>query len=229
MKALTQWLGKQPKLILIDLDGTLVDSAGDITLALNRALDDLALPAVDESQVRLWVGRGAARLLEVTLQHVQPHYSEDPQRHELQERLMAAFMKHYQALVCETSTIYPGVREFLAAARADGIRLACVTNKPFAPARALLEALNLLPDFELLLGGDSLVHKKPHPGPLLHCLRHFEVTAADTLMVGDSRNDVEAAHAAGIRVLAVSYGYNHGEPVSVGAADRLVDSLAELL
>lgn len=229
MKVLNEWLGSTPKLMLIDLDGTLVDSAGDIALALNRALGELALPRVSDAQVRDWIGRGAARLLDVTLQHVQPHYAQSPHRHEQQEQLMKAFMAHYQNSICEVSTVYPGVREFIAAARGAGIRLACVTNKPFAPARALLEALNLLPDFELLLGGDSLVHKKPHPEPLRHCLRHFEVSAEETLMIGDSRNDIDAARAAGIRVLAVSYGYNHGEPVSASSPDRLVDSLAELL
>jgi len=104
-----------------------------------------------------------------------------------------------------------------------------VTNKPYRPAVALLEALNLLDAFELVIGGDTLVHKKPHPEPLLHCLRHFQVSAAQALMVGDSRNDVDAARAAGIKSLALPYGYNHGEPIEACAPDRLVASLAELI
>jgi phosphoglycolate phosphatase len=138
-------------------------------------------------------------------------------------------MARYQDAVCEASTVYPGVAEFVAAARGAGIRLACVTNKPYRPAVALLEALNLLDAFELVIGGDTLVHKKPHPEPLLHCLRHFQVSAAQALMVGDSRNDVDAARAAGIKSLALPYGYNHGEPIEACAPDRLVASLAELI
>lgn len=229
LKPLADWFGGLPKVILLDLDGTLVDSAADIALSLNRALADLGMAAVSEAHVRDWVGRGAARLIEVALQHVRPHHGQDPQKHAVEAQLLAAFMARYQDAVCEASTVYPGVTEFLVATRAAGIRLACVTNKPYRPAVALLEALNLLDAFELVLGGDSLAHKKPHPEPLLHCLRHFQVDASQALMVGDSRNDVDAAKAAGIKSLALPYGYNHGEPIADCAPDRLVASLAELI
>lgn len=229
LRPLREWLGELPRAILMDLDGTLIDSAADIALSLNRALDDLGLPRVSELQVRDWVGRGAGRLVEVVLQHVVPHHADNPYRHEVEARLLERFMARYQDSVCEASTVYPGVRDFIDAAQAAGIRLACVTNKPYKPAVALLRALDLLDDFELLIGGDTLAHKKPHPEPLLHCLRHFEVTASQALMVGDSRNDVDAARAAGIKVVAVPYGYNHGEPIEACAPDRLVASLAELI
>lgn len=229
LRPLREWLGELPRAILMDLDGTLIDSAADISLSLNRGLDDLGLSRVSELQVRDWVGRGAGRLVEVVLQHVVPHHADNPHRHEVETRLLERFMARYQDSVCEASTVYPGVRDFIDAAQAAGIRLACVTNKPYRPAVALLQALDLLDDFELLIGGDTLAHKKPHPEPLLHCLRHFEVTASQALMVGDSRNDVDAAKAAGIRVVAVPYGYNHGEPIEACAPDRLVASLAELI
>ena len=119
--------------------------------------------------------------------------------------------------------------ELLAACRAAGMFLACVTNKPHAPARALLDALDLLEPFDLLLGGDSLPHKKPHPGALLHCLQYFDVAAAQALMVGDSSNDVEAARAAGVKVAALPWGYNHGEPIATSHPDWLLQSLDELL
>lgn len=215
-------LGFSPRLVMFDLDGTLVDSVADIALSLNRALADLGLPDVTLVQVKTWVGRGASRLVYCVLEHqLRPAAMHD--------ELLARFMARYQASVCEVSTVYAGVPELLLACRSAGIYLACVTNKPYAPAKALLEALNLLEPFDLLLGGDSLVHKKPHPEPLLHCLRHFDVPARQALMVGDSRNDVEAARAAQVPVLAVPYGYNHGEPVAAAAPDWLVESLRELL
>lgn len=229
LQPLRDWLGELPRVILMDLDGTLIDSAADIALSLNRGLDDLGLPRVSELQVRDWVGRGAGRLVEVVLMHVVPHHADNPQRHEVEARLLERFMARYQDSVCEASTVYPGVREFIDAVKAAGIRLACVTNKPYKPAVALLSALDLLDDFELLIGGDTLAHKKPHPEPLLHCLQHFAVTPAQALMVGDSRNDVDAAKAAGIKVVALPYGYNHGEPIEACAPDRLVASLAVLI
>ena len=215
-------LGFAPRLVMFDLDGTLVDSVADIALALNRALTDLGLPLVTLPQVQTWVGRGASRLVYCVLEH---------QRRPavLHDELLARFMARYQESVCAVSTAYAGAPELLSACRQAGIYLACVTNKPYAPAKALLEALNLLECFDLLLGGDSLAHKKPHPEPLLHCLRHFEVAASAALMVGGSSNDVEAARAAHVRVLAVPYGYNHGEPIAASAPDWLVESLRELL
>lgn len=215
-------LGVSPKLVMFDLDGTLVDSVADIALSLNRALADVGLPAVTEVQVRTWVGRGASRLIYCVLEH-------EHREPALHDELLARFMARYQESVCEVSTVYPGGRELLQACKAAGLYLACVTNKPYAPAKALLEALDLIQPFDLLLGGDSLAHKKPHPGPLQHCLKHFGVTATQALMVGDSRNDVEAARAAGVKVVALPWGYNHGEPIEAARPDWLVDSLEELL
>lgn len=211
-----------PKLVMFDLDGTLVDSVADIALSLNRGLADLGLPAVSVEQVKTWVGRGASRLVYCVLEHQR-------QSPDLHDELLARFMARYQESVCEVSTVYPGGRELLLACKAAGIRLACVTNKPYAPAKALLEALDILQPFDLLLGGDSLPHKKPHPLPLQHCLQHFGIKAGEALMVGDSRNDVEAARAAGVKVVAVPWGYNHGEPIMAAQPDWLVDSLTELL
>lgn len=227
LQGLQDKLGFQPKLVLLDLDGTLVDSAADIALNMNRALGDLGLNRVSEEQVRIWVGQGASRLVYCVLEKG----LHDPRPHDqpLHDRLLAQFMKRYEAEVCEASTVYPGVLEFLAACKAAGMKLACVTNKPYAPAKGLLEALDLLDTFDLLIGGDTLAHRKPHPEPLLHCLRHFEIKAEATLMVGDSRNDVEAARAAHMKVVALTYGYNHGVPVAESKPDWLVDSLQALL
>lgn len=229
MNELKHWFGGLPQLIMLDLDGTLVDSAADIAISLNRALDDLALPPVSDELVRHGIGRGAARLMDVALQHVLPSSDSSAQWHVESEQLLAAFMRHYEDSVCEVSTVYAGVREFLDTAKAQGIALACITNKPLKPANTLLDALELSGYFSLVLGGDSLTHKKPHPEPLQHALRYFSVSAEHALMVGDSRNDVEAAKAAGVRVLALPYGYNHGEAITACAPDRVVATLAEML
>lgn len=208
--------------LLFDLDGTLVDSAADIQRAMNLALHDLGLPLVTGQQVRTWVGRGAGRLVHCVIAHL--HLSDD-----WHEPLLKQFMQRYQTEVCVDSEIYDGVLAFLDAAKTAGCQLACITNKPYQPARDLLAALNLLPYFSLLLGGDSLDHRKPHPAPIWHALQYYHVTAAQTLMIGDSRNDVEAAHAAGVACIALTYGYNHGEPIAACQPDLILDSLRELL
>lgn len=215
-------IGFTPKLIICDLDGTLVDSASDIQYALNGALNEMGLESVTEYDLRRWVGRGASRLVSCVLDA--KHY-----RKELHDDLLAVFMRHYQNSVCQSSQLYQGVAEFISACQQAQIPLACVTNKPYAPAKDLLAALNILQPFQLLIGGDTLPHKKPHPEPLLHCLRYFGVSAKDTLVLGDSSNDIEAALAAHIPCVAVSYGYNHGEPIEASKPEWIVDSLAEFL
>lgn len=212
--------------VFFDLDGTLVDSAGDIHHALAWALADLGLPSVTPQQVRDWVGRGAGRLVQCALASFA--LSQDAQK-QLHSAVLATFMQHYEAAACIDSQLYDGVVPFLQACQQQGLHMACITNKPYIPAKKLLHALNILTPFSLLLGGDSLEHRKPHPAPILHALQHYDLDPSQALMVGDSRNDVEAAHAAGVRCIALRYGYNHGEDIRACAPDLLLDSLAELL
>lgn len=209
------------KAVFFDLDGTLVDSARDIHRSLAIALSDLGLRTVSEPQVRHWVGRGASRLVDCTIKSL----GADPALH---APLLAQFMLRYQANVCVDSEVYDGVIHCLEYCQAQQLHLACITNKPLLPAKTLLSQLNLLRYFSLVLGGDSLDHRKPHPAPLLHALAYYDILPDQAVMIGDSRNDVEAAHASGMACVALSYGYNHGEPLQACAPDLLLDSLFEL-
>lgn len=223
--------------VFFDLDGTLVDSAIDIYHAMNAALALLGRPLVTEQQIRDWVGRGAPQLaycvvkyqheqgLSLTIQGTPLQDSLQEQQHQLLE----AFLSHYEKHVCIESRIYDGVEPFIKACQARNLKLACITNKPYQPAHDLLQALDLLAPFQLLLGGDSVTHKKPHPMSLQHALQYFELKPHQALMIGDSRNDVEAAHAAGIQCIALSYGYNHGEPITDCNPDLVLDSLQQLI
>lgn len=225
--------------VFFDLDGTLVDSAIDIYHAMNAALATLGRPAVSEAQVRCWVGRGAPQLAYCVIKHqheqriTAPVHGSRPQAHdslqEQQHQLLEAFLSHYERHVCVESRIYAGVEAFIQACQSQNLKLACITNKPYQPAHDLLQALDLLSPFHLLLGGDSVTHKKPHPMSLQHALHYFELEPHQALMIGDSRNDVEAAHAAGMQCVALTYGYNHGEPVADCNPDLVLDSLQQLL
>ena len=206
---------------IVDLDGTMVDTVGDFEQALARTLAQFGLAPVDRAFITRTVGRGSMHLLTQTLAHA----GGDP-------GLLAPAWTHYQRHYAEVNgrhaDVYPGVREGLAAMRARGWRLACVTNKPRAFAVALLQAKGLLPMFEHVFGGDSFERHKPDPLPLIKTCEALGTRPARTLMVGDSRNDCEAARAAGCPVVLVSYGYNHGEPVASALPDRVIDSLDAL-
>ena len=206
---------------IVDLDGTMVDTVGDFEQALARTLADLALPPVDRAFIARTVGRGSMHLLKNTLARV----GGAP---ELLDSAWTHYQRHYADINGRHAEVYPGVRAGLAAMRARGWKLACVTNKPRAFALALLEAKGLRPLFEHVFGGDSFERQKPDPLPLVRTCEALGTAPAHTLMVGDSRNDCEAARAAGCPVVLVSYGYNHGEPVADARPDLVIDSLAAL-
>ena len=211
-------------LILFDLDGTLVDSARDLYRAMNLTLQAAGRPLVTEAQIRFWVGKGAAQLCHCVLQ-----YQDNTVDPEQLQQFLDKFLEIYQSNVCVDSVMYEGVLPFLELCQQQGKTLGCVTNKPYQPALALLEALNINQYFDLVLGGDSLQNRKPHPEPLLYSLDHFKQKTEHSLMIGDSRNDVEAARAAGIDCIVLSYGYNHGEDIQACQPQLVIDSLEELL
>jgi phosphoglycolate phosphatase len=206
---------------LIDLDGTLVDTVGDFEVALGRTLAELGLPPVDRAFIERTVGKGSEHLIRTTLAHAGGVPA-------LYDAAWGHYQRHYQAVNGQHAPVYPGVAEGLERLRAAGLRLACLTNKPLAFARQLLATKGLSEHFEHCFGGDSFARKKPDPLPLLKACEALGSAPARTLMVGDSRNDVQAARAAGCPVVLVRYGYNHGEPAEQAGADRVIDSLVEI-
>ncbi len=206
---------------IVDLDGTMVDTQGDFVAALGLVLDELGLPRVDRAFVARTVGKGSEHLLRRTLEQVDG----DPS---LYEAAWDAYQRHYLAINGSASEVYAGVAEGLELLRGAGLRLACLTNKPLAFARPLLASKGLDGYFELVFGGDSFARKKPDPLPLLETCRALGTQPARTLMLGDSRNDAEAAHAAGCPVALVTYGYNHGEPVAQVPALAYLDRIDQL-
>lgn len=213
-----------PQLVLFDLDGTLLDSVPDLALAVDRTLAALARPLAGEASVRDWVGNGAQMLVKRALAYGGHDEPDDA----LFEQAFALFLQHYGQCCAEQSQLYPGVREYLNFLQESQVDMGLVTNKPISFTETLLDEFDLRRYFSVVLGGDSLVEKKPHPLPLLHAMTARSVAAEQTLMVGDSRSDIKAAQAAGCRVVAVTYGYNHGEPVSLYLPDIIVDDLMQL-
>lgn len=206
---------------ILDLDGTLVDTLGDFTAALNEMLHALHLPAVEAATVERFVGKGSEHLIRETLRHVGAHPS-------LYDEAWDRYQAVYRRLNGRWARVYPGVEEGVGLLRAAGLRLACLTNKPGEFARDLLQAKGLASHFEAVFGGDAFERKKPDPLPLLRTCEALGTQPRETLMVGDSRNDATAARGAGCPVVLVTYGYNHGEPVRGVDADGFLDSLADI-
>ena len=203
---------------IIDLDGTLIDTVGDFDLALNRALADLHFAGVDRAFIQRTVGQGSAYLIRCTLAQIGADAG-------LADAVWERYQHHYLAVNGQYASVYPGVVEGLERLADAGIALACVTNKPGAFARPLLAAKGLDRFFAHTFGGDAFARQKPDPLPLLQACAALGSVPARTLVVGDSRNDAQAAHAAGCPLVLVTYGYNHGEPVRAVAADQHVDRL----
>ena len=217
---------------IIDLDGTMVDTMGDFAQALNHMLDDLALPHIAPPAIAPMVGKGSEHLLRLVLNHAlgqQRRALVATESEALYARAWPSYQQHYLRINGQFATVYAGVPEGLQALRSAGLRLACVTNKPMSFALPLLRAKGLDGFFEQVFGGDSFEKKKPDPLPLLKTCEALGTVPARTLMVGDSRNDAEAARAAGCPVVLTTYGYNHGQPVRAVDADGWVDSLVDLL
>jgi phosphoglycolate phosphatase len=225
--------------VIVDLDGTMVDTMGDFVVALNGMLTDLSLPTVDRAVVEPLVGKGSEHLIQSALAYVLKRPLAQEGRAQVAIDLEAdvarlfpagwvSYQRHYLAINGQHAKVYPGVLEGLQQLKAQGLKLACLTNKPTAFALPLLQAKGLDGFFSQVFGGDAFERKKPDPLPLLKTCEALGSQPARTLMIGDSSNDARAARAAACPVVLVTYGYNHGEPVRAVDTDGFVDSLAEL-
>ena len=205
--------------VTFDLDGTLLDTIADLAEACRRMLEEIGAPPRSLAEVHSFVGKGMAVLVERCLTHEQPPTAE--QLHAAIE----SFKRHYAAVNGQFSQIYPGVMAGLQAWRAAGFKMGVVTNKPGMFTEALLERMGLADYFDVVVSGDTTAHKKPHPEPVLHACRLFGVRPDRNLHIGDSANDIHAAHAAGSPCFCVPYGYNEGQPVDSADCDALVSDL----
>ncbi len=216
--------GVLPRVALFDLDGTLVDSVPDLAAAVDQTLLDLGRPAAGVERVRLWVGNGARVLMRRALSGQLDAPSPDEA---LLAEALARFMAHYRDNH-HLTRVYPGVHETLDWLRAQGVALALVTNKPARFLPELLAEKGLADYFRWLVGGDSLPQQKPDPAPVRWVLEQAGFSAEQAVFIGDSRNDVRAAHAAGVTCVALSYGYNHGEPIATENPALVLDDLRQL-
>lgn len=206
---------------IVDLDGTMVDTLGDFAAALNLTLEQLGQPGIDAADIEQRVGKGSEHLIRSVLAHVGAPAS-------LYDKAWEAYQAHYLEINGRHSAVYAGVVEGLQALREAGLRLACLTNKPTAFARPLLEKKGLSAYFDIVLGGDAFERKKPDPLPIVRTCEALGSPRGRTLVIGDSSNDAQAARAAGCPVWLVSYGYNHGQPIRAVDADGYLESMAQL-
>ncbi|MEN0104932.1 MAG: phosphoglycolate phosphatase [Pseudomonas sp.] len=217
--------GRMPRLVMFDLDGTLIDSVPDLAAAVDQMLVQLQRPAAGIEQVRNWVGNGARVLVRRALAGDMDHAAVNEADTEQALALFSEFYADSHGL----STLYPGVRETLKWLKGQGIEMALITNKPERFVGPLLDEMRIGRYFRWIIGGDTLPQQKPDPTALNFVMQMAEVSAAEAVFVGDSRSDVLAAKAAGVPCVAMSYGYNHGRPIAEEDPALVIGDLRELL
>ena len=223
---MTVFPNQPPRLIMLDLDGTLVDSVPDLAMAIDNMLNAIGKPPAGESKVRTWVGNGAHALVARAFVDSMTYPDALNEREDFQ-RAYRLFFDYYEKSNGEAAVVYPGVHEALKRWQSKGIKLAIVTNKPMQFTTSLIERVGIAHYFDWISGGDSLPKRKPEPDQLLHILQLSGEEALHALMVGDSSNDIKAARAANVCSLAVPYGYNHGQSIEDSHPDQIVNRLDE--
>ncbi len=209
------------KVVMIDLDGTLLSTADDLALAANLMLRELGKPELSIDTIQSFIGKGIERLVKRSLTG---DIDGEPDT-ELLAKALPIYNRNYAENLCVNTRPYPGVIDGVANLQKAGVKLACITNKSEIFTLPLLRATNLIECFEIVLSGDSLPKKKPDPMPLTHICKHFNVQPHEALLLGDSLNDAIAARAAGCHVFCLPYGYNEGRDVHELDCDAIVDSI----
>lgn len=215
---------KKPQMVLIDVDGTLVDSVPDLAYCIDEMLKALDMPVRGEERVRHWVGNGVERLVRRGLINQLDGEPDEA----LFEKAMPIFNALYALNTSKRSCLYPGVKEAMEFLKSTGLKIGCVTNKASQFTLPIIKDLGLADYFDIVVCGDTLAKKKPDPMPLLHAAQQLGVSPEASLMLGDSMSDVKAARAAGFDIICMSYGYNHGEDIRDSKPDAVVDSMAEI-
>lgn len=214
----------RPDFVLIDLDGTLVDSVPDLAYCVDEMMKQLDMPTRGEAAVRNWVGNGVERLVRRALINAIDGEPDEA----LFEKAYPIFLALYQDNTSKRSRVYPGVKEGLDWLKANDYKVGCVTNKAEAFTIPLLKDKGLYDYFDVVVSGDTCSKKKPDPEPLLYAAEQMGVAPDHALMIGDSKSDVKAARAAGFHIFCLPYGYNHGEDIRDYNPDLVIDSMAEL-
>lgn len=196
--------------ILFDLDGTLIDSVHDLCASMNTLLAAQGRRNVSAAEMKDCTGDGLRVMLDKAFK-----LTGKPIEETHVELNMKRFLEIYEGIVPLPSCIFPGIVEFLRRQKDRGVKMAVCTNKHESASRRLLRQLNLVGYFSSIVGGDSCTERKPHPLPLLHALRQLGEQPKDAVMIGDSPNDVLAAHAAGIAMLAIHSGYTKNWPADI--------------
>ncbi|HEX4878461.1 MAG TPA: phosphoglycolate phosphatase [Limnobacter sp.] len=213
----------QTRAVLFDLDGTLLHTVPDLAAAVNAMLADLGKPSIPEEQVGVYIGKGAENLVHRSLTGSMTARASQAEY----DQAMRIWQGHYTRLNGQGATLYPGVLDGLNALRAAGLKLAVVTNKPERFTHPLLERAGLDHYFQVVVGGDTCIEKKPSPMPILHACRVLGVEPKQALMIGDSHNDAQAAKAAGTPCWLLPYGYNEGLPVQNTPCDAYIETIAQ--
>ena len=218
---------KNKKLLIFDLDGTLINSALDLAKAVNYMLVKLDKETFEEETIHGWVGNGALTLVKRAL--LGKRELDDTLDADYVEKALNIFLDYYEANLCNATVPYPNVTQTLQTLKEKGYTLAIVTNKPFKFVAPILKGLEMDGLFTKILGGDSLAEKKPHPAPLLHVCETLGITIDASVMIGDSKNDILAANACGMDSVGVTYGYNYGEDIGVHKPTVIIDDFKDLL
>ncbi|MEA3290411.1 MAG: phosphoglycolate phosphatase [Campylobacterota bacterium] len=217
---------KNKKLILFDLDGTLIDSVPDLANAVNHTLTTIGKEPFSEDEIREWVGNGSATLTKRALSgsaDIDPNLDE-----EYFKKAHKILLEFYGNNVCIETKLYDGVKETLTDLKNKGFKLTIITNKPFAFIDPILKNLQLDELFEKSIGADSLEKKKPDPLPLTYMCEEMNCHIEHAVMIGDSKNDILAAKAAGIDSIGVTYGYNYGDNISIYEPDLIVEHFSHI-